>query len=107
MLQSLRAGELPELVTIVSAGESLTAELVGRWSPGRRLFNAYGPTEAAIGACMTRFDGPAGYRPAIGRPLDGVRIYLLDERLEPVPVGALGEICIGGVGRRAGLPQPT
>lgn len=98
MLQSLRAGSLPDLTTIVSAGESLTAELVGRWAPGRRLFNAYGPTEAAIGACMIHFDGPAGYRPAIGRPLDGVRMYVLDEHLEPVPVGALGEICIGGVG---------
>ena len=106
MLQSLRASALAELSTVVSAGEALSAELVGRWAPGRRLFNAYGPTEAAIGACMMRFDGPAGHRPAIGRPLDGVRVYVLDDHLEPVPVGALGEICIGGQGVAPRLSQP-
>lgn len=98
MLQALRAGAVEGLQTIVSAGEALTAELVGRWAPGRRFFNAYGPTEAAIGACMARFDGPVGYRPAIGRPLHGVRIYVLDKHLQPVPIGVPGEICIGGVG---------
>jgi len=98
MLQGLRAARLPELTTIISAGEAISAELVGRWAPGRRLFNAYGPTEASIGACMAQFDGPVGHRPTIGRPLEGVRVYVLDEHLQPVPVGMPGEICIGGAG---------
>jgi len=98
MLQSLDAGALPGLSTVVSAGEALTADLVARWAPGRHLFNAYGPTEAAIGACMMRFDGPAGSRPAIGRPLDNVRVYVLDEHRQPAPIGVPGEICIGGAG---------
>jgi amino acid adenylation domain-containing protein len=98
MLQALHASALPDLTTIVSAGEALTADLVGRWAPGRRLFNAYGPTETAIGATMMRFDGPVGYRPSIGRPLENVRVYVLDKHLKPVPVGVPGEICIGGVG---------
>ncbi|HIQ21834.1 MAG TPA: amino acid adenylation domain-containing protein, partial [Planctomycetes bacterium] len=98
MLATLSARNLPELATIISAGETLPPEVAARWAPGRRLFNAYGPTEATIGACMTLLDGPVGHRAPIGRPLDNVRIYVLDEHLQPVPVGVPGEICIGGMG---------
>jgi amino acid adenylation domain-containing protein len=68
-----------------------------------RIVNAYGPTECAVVSTATASDGP---RPAlecrsIGRPIANVRAYVLDERLEPVPVGRPGELCIGGanVGR--------
>ena len=98
MLRVLRPGGVESLETIVSAGEALDSQLVARWAPGRRLFNAYGPTEATIGACMARLDGPIGYRPTIGRPLENVQIYVLDEQLQPVPIGVPGEICIGGIG---------
>lgn len=107
MLQLLRPRRLAELRTVCSAGEPLSAELAGRWALGRRLFNAYGPTEAAVGACMMRFDGPIAFRPPIGRPVANVRVYLLDEHLEPVPVGVPGEIHIGGIGvARAYLNRP-
>ncbi len=98
MLRVLRPDGVESLETIVSAGEALDSQLVARWAPGRWFFNAYGPTEATIGACMARLDGPIGYRPTIGRPLENVRIYVLDEQLQPVPIGVPGEICIGGIG---------
>jgi amino acid adenylation domain-containing protein/non-ribosomal peptide synthase protein (TIGR01720 family) len=67
------------------------------------LHNLYGPTEAAIDACHFLHDGThqlAGV--PIGRPIDNVRVYLLDERFEPVPVGRPGEIHIGGRGLARG-----
>ncbi len=110
MLQALNPAALPGLATVVSAGEAITPELVGRWAPGRRLFNAYGPTETSVGACMARLDEPAALRPPLGRPLEGVRVYVLDDRLQPVPPGFPGEICIGGAGVARGylhLPELT
>src|SRR5262249_8016877 len=67
---------LPALRTLVVGGEACPPHVVGRWAPGRRFFNAYGPTEAtvcaSVGACV-----PGG-RVTIGRPLDNVCTYLLD-----------------------------
>lgn len=61
------------------------------------LVNMYGPTETTVvatqGIVPAGGDGP----PTIGRPLDGVLIHILDEELQPVPVGEHGEIFIGGV----------
>jgi acyl-coenzyme A synthetase/AMP-(fatty) acid ligase/acyl carrier protein len=64
------------------------------------LVNNYGPTECAVVATSGPVC-PAGQEdglPPIGRPIDNVRIYLLDSELHPVPVGAPGELCIGGAG---------
>jgi amino acid adenylation domain-containing protein len=90
----------PSLRTVVSAGEACTWDIVEKWLPGGRAFlNGYGPTETTI--------GPTGYQVRtilststvpVGRPLDNVRVYLLDEFLQPVPVGVPGEIYIGGPG---------
>jgi len=97
MLSMLRPEGLDELQTICSVGESLSAEMIGRWSAGRRLINGYGLTETSVGACLGSLDGSASHRPLIGRPLDGVQVYVLDRHLQPLPPGAPGEICIGGV----------
>jgi amino acid adenylation domain-containing protein len=106
MLQGLRPEAVPALRTILSAGEAITADLVARWLPGRRLFNAYGPTEAAIGSTMTELDG-SDERPPIGRPMDHVTTYVLDARQQLMPVGASGELCIGGTGVARGyLDRP-
>lgn len=86
---------------IISSGEALDASLQERVQqrlPHAELDNLYGPTEAAID--VTRWRCVAGDERAIvpiGHPIANVQMYVLDERMEPVPVGMLGELYIGGV----------
>ncbi len=69
--------------------------------PETRLINAYGLTEATIDSTYWEpRDGEsliAGRFVPIGRPLENTKIYVLDKRLEPMPVGVPGELCVGGV----------
>ncbi|WP_051450529.1 non-ribosomal peptide synthetase [Actinospica robiniae] len=88
------SASLPDLRTLILGGEAVAPGLAARWSPGRRLVNAYGPTEGTICATMGELAGADPVR--IGRPVAGVRVYVLDERLEPVPAGVRGEIYVGG-----------
>jgi len=108
-LAVMPAEELPELRTMVLAGEALTADLVERWAKGRELFNAYGPTEATIWSSVSRCVN-GNDTPSIGKPILNTRIYLLDQHLEPVPVGVTGELYISGIGLARGylnLPDTT
>ncbi|HYO59951.1 amino acid adenylation domain-containing protein, partial [Archangium sp.] len=91
---------LEALETVVSVGEACSPALVARWKPGRRFINAYGPTEVTI--CASFCDEVDEQRPSIGGPLPNVQLYVLDERLEPVPVGVPGELYIGGAGLARG-----
>ncbi|WP_158693199.1 non-ribosomal peptide synthetase, partial [Streptomyces viridochromogenes] len=90
---------LPGLRALATGGEPCPPEVVARWAAGRRMFNAYGPTEATVTATM---NGPLatdlGQAPGIGRPVDGVRVLVLGEQLRPVPDGEVGELCIAGEG---------
>jgi amino acid adenylation domain-containing protein len=99
--------EAPGLETLVCAGESLPPALAEAWSAGRTLINAYGPTEATV--CATVRGGlAAGDSVTIGRPLQNVEAYVLDERLEPQPLGVAGELWIGGAGLARGyLGRPA
>jgi amino acid adenylation domain-containing protein len=108
-LSSLPQAELPDLHTIVVAGESCPAELVSQWSSGRRFINAYGPTEATVCATAAEcHEADAGERPTIGRPIQNTQVYVLDKGLLPVPVGVSGEVYIAGVGLARGyLHQPA
>ena len=101
VLAALPAGNLPDLKTIIVAGEACAADLVTVWAPGRRFFNAYGPTETTVWASAAEcFAGTR--RPPIGRPILNTQIYLLDAELHPVPVGVVGELHIGGAGLARG-----
>ncbi|MBM4269390.1 MAG: AMP-binding protein [Deltaproteobacteria bacterium] len=64
------------------------------------LINSYGPTECTVDS--TWYGVPSGTAesgaPPIGRPIDNYRAYIVDERMQPVPVGVTGELLIGGVG---------
>ncbi|HEU0013522.1 MAG TPA: non-ribosomal peptide synthetase, partial [Longimicrobium sp.] len=97
VLAVMPEGELPDLHTIISGGEALPPETVTRWGAGRRLLNGYGPTECTMGATVS---GPVDgeRRPPIGRAIPGYTTWVLDPEMRPSPVGAPGELYLGGVG---------
>jgi len=106
-LAQLPAAALPELRTIIVAGEACGPELVERWAPGRRFFNAYGPSEATVWSSVAECR-PGARRPPIGRPVANVRLYVLDREMRPAPVGVAGELYIGGDGlARCYLGRPA
>jgi amino acid adenylation domain-containing protein len=103
---------------VILGGERLPVSAVREWHdlgvPGVRLLNAYGPTEATITATLAEAGeelAAAGEEQepiTIGRPLPGRSVYILDEGGQPVPVGALGELHIGGpLLARGYLNQPA
>ena len=98
----LPAGVSPAVRLLVVGGEQLTAELVHRWrrrSPGVRIVNHYGPTEAVV-ACVAHEvplqDMTAGAVP-IGRPMANARMHVMDAAGRSVPIGTVGELYIGGI----------
>ncbi|MDZ8090962.1 MAG: amino acid adenylation domain-containing protein [Nostoc sp. DedQUE05] len=101
--------ELPTLQTIIVAGEACSAELIKQWSVGRNFFNAYGPTEATVCATIGKATPKANAKCtdddekiSIGKAIANTQIHILDEYLQPVPVGVPGELHIGGVGLARG-----
>jgi amino acid adenylation domain-containing protein len=112
--------ELPEaLRLVVIGGERALPERLRAWRErfgGRvRLVNSYGPTETTIVATLCELaavpEGEAAPRHVpIGRPVAGARVYVLDPRGEPAPVGVPGELYVGGAGVARGYldgPEPT
>jgi len=102
--------ELPDLRTIITAGEAVSGELVAEWGEGRQFVNAYGPTESTVCASMHECQGIYPQGPPIGKPIANFELYILDQYMQPVPVGAAGELCIGGIGLARGyhnLPDLT
>ncbi|NUQ74150.1 MAG: amino acid adenylation domain-containing protein [Polyangiaceae bacterium] len=73
-------------------------------APPQRLINAYGPTEnAVIATChVVQEVAPDATSVPIGRPIANTQVYILDRRLEPVPIGVPGELCVAGDGLARG-----
>ncbi|QDT13170.1 non-ribosomal peptide synthetase [Planctomycetes bacterium K23_9] len=107
-LAMLNENQFDLLKVVASAGDKLTGELASRWAVGeRRFFNGYGPTEVAVGCSMMEVERGETMRPPIGRPMNNMRIYVLDGEQQLVPVGAKGEIYVGGPGVARGyLKRP-
>ncbi|MFP2933900.1 non-ribosomal peptide synthetase, partial [Pyxidicoccus sp. 3LG] len=91
---------------LISGGEALSADLLPRVRealPHVRFNNSYGPTEATIDATAWTVQGAvSGAVVPIGRPMANAQVYVLDERLHPVPTGVPGELYVGGVGLARG-----
>ncbi len=99
-------GHVQALRRVIVAGEPCPPSLVEAHHlalPGVTLYNEYGPTEATVWATAAELSEVGDGRPVpIGRPVPGVRTYVVDERGRLQPVGIPGEIWIGGGGVAAG-----
>ncbi len=93
------AGGVPAgLYLRLCGGEALPAELADRlMAPGVTLWNVYGPTETTVWSAAGVVTSVAAAAD-IGPPIEHTRVYVLDERLKPVPVGVVGEVCLAGRG---------
>jgi amino acid adenylation domain-containing protein len=116
ILEQVPMERLRSLETVIVAGEPCQPTLARQHfkrASGARLYNEYGPTEATVW-CTVEGVKPIksgasvlSERVPIGRPISNTKAYILDESLRPVPVGVVGELCIGGDGLARGyLRQP-
>nr|MCU0508567.1 amino acid adenylation domain-containing protein [Anaerolineae bacterium] len=108
LLRLMDPAALPDLRVIISAGDACAPDIVGRWAPGRRFINAYGPTETTIGPTYhvvndgaQEFAAGAGAAP-IGRPIHRMTTWILDRQMRPLPIGIPGELYVGGIGLARG-----
>ena len=109
-LENLPPGTYPDLKRIVSAGDLCKIELFKKWAGKVSFYNKYGPTESTISVleylCPTEGIDELTVLP-IGKPVAGAAVFLLNERLEPVPDGEAAEIFAGGIQVARGyLNQP-
>ncbi len=98
------APALTQLRWLLPTGEALPPALIRRWFeryPNVPLVNAYGPAECADDVVMATITAPPDDTSAhapIGKPIANLRGYVVDNWLEPVPIGAAGELCVAGAG---------
>ncbi len=102
LLRQADHGRLKSLRSVIVAGEPCPPELPKRHFeilPHASLFNEYGPTEGTVWATVYKCSQQdRATTVPIGRPVPNVQTYVLDESLQPVPVGVVGELYIGGEG---------
>jgi amino acid adenylation domain-containing protein len=100
---------LPDLRVLISAGDALASDVVEKFlRPGLHFYNGYGPTETTCGVTLMQLDATTPLPPPIGGPLSNYKAYVLDAHLNPLPVGATGELYVGGpVHARGYLKQPA
>ncbi len=105
------ATRLPSLRMWVTSGEELPAVLFQRFReqmPHATLYNLYGTSEVWDATWYVPEVGDFPARVPIGRPIANVQCYILDEQLEPLPVGVAGELFVGGAGLARGyLRRPA
>ncbi|OHX38478.1 hypothetical protein BJL95_09280 [Methylomonas sp. LWB] len=98
---AVEPARLPSLKAVIVAGEACSGEVAAkhrRLFPDASFYNEYGPTENSVWSSVYRLDGEPSAMLPIGRPIDNVRIYILDRCLQPVPAGVSGELFVGGLG---------
>ena len=86
---------------ILCGGEAMPRELTEALLTSGKLWNLYGPTETTIWSMAHKVESAEGSVP-IGRPLANTKIYMLDSRLQPVPIGVHGDLYMGGDGLARG-----
>jgi amino acid adenylation domain-containing protein len=98
LLKLFQPGMLDGVGTLATGGERLEPGLAAAWRARHRMVNLYGPTETTVCATVAEVDPQADGAPPIGAPVTNARAYVVDQRLEPAPVGVPGELLVGGAG---------
>jgi amino acid adenylation domain-containing protein len=104
MLENNEDAKLDHLRWMIPTGEALKPSLVKEWFryyPGIKLVNAYGPTEASDDIThhvVNHMSDVGQFSVPIGKPVQNMRIYILDKDFSLCPVGVRGEICTAGLG---------
>ncbi|HJT57958.1 MAG TPA: amino acid adenylation domain-containing protein [Ktedonobacteraceae bacterium] len=111
LLEQAATRQLDSLQTTIVAGERCPKALVEQHFaclPNSVLYNEYGPTEATVWCTVFRCEpGESSESVPIGRPIPNTQVYILDQHLQPVPIGVAGELYIGGKGVARGyVHQP-
>ena len=99
-LEQMPVDDLPEGMTLLTAGSAPSPKLVEKLSSRLRYINGYGPTETTVLSTAWEYDEKQmaeGSLP-IGKPIINTQVYLLDQYQQLCPVGVVGEICIAGEG---------
>ena len=101
LLSAMAYKDYVSLKTLIVAGEACPTQTMLTWSRGRRFINAYGPTEGTVCAMMHRYE-QGDVNTNVGKPIDNIKVYVLDPNNNPVPIGVIGELYIGGAGLARG-----
>ena len=86
---------------VILGGETLTAfqvKTLQRLNPEINIYNEYGPTEITVGCTIKKVSDVTTDLATVGTPIANTQVYILDGSLQLLPVGVVGEICIGGKG---------
>jgi len=110
MLEEAKLRQCVGLRRLLCGSEAMPGDLLrvfdragARYGIQAKLYNAYGPTETAIDATWTICDRECALGVApIGRPIDNKSVHIVDDGLARVPIGAAGELLVGGIGEARG-----
>ncbi|MGA4792521.1 amino acid adenylation domain-containing protein, partial [Nocardia sp. AB354] len=96
-----------EPLTLILGGETCPARVIDQWAPAHTVINGYGPTETTMCVTLTPPLTPGSGTPPIGAPVAGAALFVLDNRLQRVPVGVTGELYVAGAGVACGYWRRT
>ncbi|MBF0229003.1 MAG: amino acid adenylation domain-containing protein [Desulfamplus sp.] len=99
-LKMLNRHPFPKLRVLITAGEPAIKEDALFYGRTKNYFNAYGPTETAVCTSFHKVNPDAFYGDTIpvGSPIANNAVFIVDQHLNPVPIGVAGELCFAGVG---------
>ncbi len=100
--EGIDAADLGGVTRAMVGADRCSRELAERWSRGRVLLNAYGPTEATVYCAIGRLDVPLHGEPPLGRPIERVQLLVMGRTGLTLPAGVPGELWIGGAGLARG-----
>lgn len=101
LVRNLPQRALPSMQALAFGGEEIDADSAAYWSRATKLYSLYGPTETTVLCTGGQVLPDANHR-ILGKPVQGYHVYLLNDDLQQVPPGCIGEIYIGGSGDARG-----